>query len=118
MKFVGHGLSKDFRVINIAPPKDQIIDTVELFYLPRSRKISLKFLAWHFLKLDMQQSNFGHDSIEDSLTALKVDPPLALLSGDPLHCTSGLPPGWGCRWCEASLAYCCSPPLVVPRLSC
>lgn len=45
-----------------------MVDTVDLFYIPRQRRISLRFLAWYLLNMDVQANN--HDSIEDARTAL------------------------------------------------
>jgi PAB-dependent poly(A)-specific ribonuclease subunit 2 len=66
--FVGHGLKKDFRVINIKIPSKQVMDTVELYRLPGQRYISLKFLSWYILQQRVQEG--CHDSIEDARTAL------------------------------------------------
>jgi len=70
-RFVGHGLLKDFRIINILVPPDQVIDTVNLYYIPqRQRRVGLRFLAWFLCKRDIQTS--GHDSVEDAKMALEL----------------------------------------------
>mmetsp|Transcript_25096 Transcript_25096/g.62193 ORF Transcript_25096/g.62193 Transcript_25096/m.62193 type:complete len:718 (-) Transcript_25096:393-2546(-) len=71
--FIGHGLKKDFEMINVVIPKSQVLDTVDLFYLPGARRISLRFLAWHLLNIQMANRVQGtHDSTEDARTALAI----------------------------------------------
>ncbi|GJQ11559.1 hypothetical protein GpartN1_g3350.t1 [Galdieria partita] len=67
---IGHGLKKDFRIINFIVPKSQVIDTVELYRLPRQRLLSLRFLAATLLHEDIQGAT--HDSIEDAQTAWRL----------------------------------------------
>jgi len=69
--FIGHGLSKDFRIINIYVPPDQVIDTVDLYFLrERQRRLSLRFLSWFVLHENIQTDT--HDSIEDARSALML----------------------------------------------
>lgn len=70
--FVGHGLRKDFRTINIHVPKNQVVDTVELFYRRGARQLSLRFLHWLFFSEKVQVGQHGHDSIEDARAALRL----------------------------------------------
>ncbi|KAJ7581374.1 ubiquitin carboxyl-terminal hydrolase-domain-containing protein [Mycena floridula] len=69
--FIGHGLAKDFRIINIFIPPDRVIDTVDVYWRPeRQRRISLRFLAWFILHEHIQTET--HDSIEDARCALEL----------------------------------------------
>ncbi|KAH3679886.1 hypothetical protein WICMUC_000629 [Wickerhamomyces mucosus] len=67
--FVGHGLTNDFRTINISVPKSQVRDTAVFFYKGQ-RILSLRYLAYSLLNKRVQTGN--HDSIEDAHTALLI----------------------------------------------
>lgn len=68
--WVGHGLSQDFLTANLYVPPTNIIDTVELYHLPQSRHISLRYLANYVLKRDMQEE--VHDSVQDANAAFEL----------------------------------------------
>ncbi|TDL27635.1 hypothetical protein BD410DRAFT_782767 [Rickenella mellea] len=69
--FIGHGLAKDFRIINLFVPPHQVIDTVDVYFIKaRQRRLSLRFLSWIVLKQNIQQDT--HDSIEDARSALML----------------------------------------------
>ncbi|GMM37556.1 poly(A)-specific ribonuclease [Saccharomycopsis crataegensis] len=69
--FVGHGLTNDFRAINIQVPDTQVRDTLKLYSKKDvKRKLGLKFLMFAVLGKDVQTGN--HDSIEDARSALEL----------------------------------------------
>jgi len=73
VRFVGHGLKTDFEMINVVIPPEQVVDTVNLYWLEGHRRISLRFLAWHILGDSMSsRMHDTHDSIEDARTALAL----------------------------------------------
>lgn len=68
--FVGHGLAKDFEILNLPVPAEQILDTAVLWRRPGQRIFSLRFLAAYLLGEDIQ--DVQHDSVQDALTALSL----------------------------------------------
>lgn len=86
---MGHGLSKDFRIISMSAdhsnvnlsfailsgppdifvPPERVMDTVDIYYIPeRGRRLSLRFLTYTVFKQEIQVDT--HDSIEDARAAL------------------------------------------------
>jgi hypothetical protein len=52
-------------------PPEQVIDTVDLYFLKgRQRRLSLKFLSWFVLHENIQIDT--HDSIEDARSTLML----------------------------------------------
>lgn len=66
---VGHSVSSDFRVLNLAIPI-KLVDTVVLFRRPNHRKLSLRFLSSRLLGQAIQSET--HDSVEDARAALRL----------------------------------------------
>ena len=56
---------------DIFVPPEQVIDTVDLYFLrARQRRLSLRFLSWFVLHEHIQTDT--HDSIEDAHSALNL----------------------------------------------
>lgn len=56
---------------DIFVPPEQVIDTVDLYFLKaRQRRLSLRFLSWFVLGENIQTDT--HDSIEDARSALNL----------------------------------------------
>ncbi|XVE95596.1 hypothetical protein REPUB_Repub02eG0112400 [Reevesia pubescens] len=69
---IGHSLENDLLALKIS--HDLIIDTSVLYKHPRGRsyKSALRVLAQRFLSREIQQSETGHDSIEDARAAMDL----------------------------------------------
>jgi PAB-dependent poly(A)-specific ribonuclease subunit 2 len=62
--------SNHYWSLDLLVPPSQVMDTVNLFHMKGQRKISLKYLAWYLLGLNIQRET--HCSIEDARTALAL----------------------------------------------
>jgi RNA exonuclease 1 len=69
---VGHSLNSDLNALKLTHPF--LIDTGILYPHPRGPpyKQSLRWLAQKYLHREVQKGSKGHDSVEDSLTALDL----------------------------------------------
>nr|XP_048331227.1 small RNA degrading nuclease 5 isoform X2 [Ziziphus jujuba var. spinosa] len=69
---VGHSVENDLLALKIS--HNLVIDTAVLYKHPRggSHKTALRILAKKFLSKEIQQSENGHDSIEDARAAMEL----------------------------------------------
>ncbi|KAE9612489.1 putative exoribonuclease II [Lupinus albus] len=69
---VGHSLENDLLALKIS--HDLVIDTAVLYKHPRgsSHKTALRILTKRFLSREIQQSENGHDSIEDAKATMEL----------------------------------------------
>lgn len=69
---VGHSLENDLKALKIF--HDKVIDTALVFEHPRGppAKPSLRYLTERFLKRVIQDSDQGHDSIEDARATMQL----------------------------------------------
>lgn len=69
---IGHSLENDLLALKVS--HDLVIDTAVLYKHPRggSYKTALRVLARRFLSKEIQNSECGHDSIEDARTAMEL----------------------------------------------
>lgn len=69
---VGHSLESDFLALNVI--HNLVIDTALLYKHPRGThfKPALRIIAKKFLNREIQQSENGHDSIEDARAAMDL----------------------------------------------
>ncbi|CAL0317100.1 unnamed protein product [Lupinus luteus] len=69
---VGHSLENDLLALKIS--HDLVIDTAVLYKHPRgaSHKTALRVLTKRFLSREIQQSEKGHDSIEDAKATMEL----------------------------------------------
>lgn len=79
--FVGHGLSSDFRKINIKVPKSQTMDTQYLYFHPaKNRRLSLRFLAWAIFKEFIQEQPVTQDTTITTTTENASEGPVMTTS--------------------------------------
>jgi RNA exonuclease 4 len=70
---VGHSLENDFRVLGFFPPREMMRDTahdVRRLLSRGGRPRKLRRITWEFLGMTIQDSDEGHDPLEDARAAL------------------------------------------------